>query len=133
MLTPSSAQIGAVYVSREWIHPPLIGGDIGCGMAWFKTRLSRSQVEGDKGRKIAEKLRGLEGAWRTQKARDIWLENDKEGAGCSACEAWDASLGTVSRLFYSAIPLGSCFGSRGPFKAPEACLLDLEVYLNKRY
>lgn len=87
--------IGAVYVSQGWIHPPLIGGDIGCGMAWFKTRLSRSQVEGDKGRKIAEKLRGLEGVWRNQKARDIWLENDKEGGSCSAGEEWDAALGTI--------------------------------------
>ena len=24
--------IGAVFVSEGWIHPPLIGGDIGCGM-----------------------------------------------------------------------------------------------------
>lgn len=25
--------IGAVFVSKGWIHPSLIGGDIGCGMA----------------------------------------------------------------------------------------------------
>lgn len=87
--------IGAVFVSQGWIHPPLIGGDIGCGMAWFKTRLSRSQVEGDRGRKIAEKLRGLEGAWRTQEARETWLENDKGTACCSAGEEWDAALGTI--------------------------------------
>ncbi len=87
--------IGAVFVSQGWIHPPLIGGDIGCGMAWFKTRLSRSQVEGDKGRKIAEKLRGLEGPWRTQRARETWLENDKGTASCSAGEEWDSALGTI--------------------------------------
>ena len=87
--------IGAVFVSRGWIHPPLIGGDIGCGMAWFKTRLTQSQAEGDKGRKIAEKLRGLEGAWRTQKAREVLLENDGETAGYSAGEEWDAALGTI--------------------------------------
>ena len=87
--------IGAVFVSQGWIHPPLIGGDIGCGMAWFKTRLSRSQVEGDKGRKIAEKLRGLEGAWRTQEARETWLNIDGETACCSAGEEWDAALGTI--------------------------------------
>ena len=87
--------IGAVFVSKGWIHPPLIGGDMGCGMAWYKTRLSRSQVEGDKGRKIAEKLRGLEGAWRRQEDREVWL-GDEEGKGsCSAGEEWDASLGTV--------------------------------------
>ena len=87
--------IGAVFVSQGWIHPPLIGGDIGCGMAWFKTRLTRSQVEGDKGRKIAEKLRGLEGAWRTQGSREVWLENDTGTANCSAGEQWDAALGTI--------------------------------------
>ena len=87
--------VGAVFVSKGWIHPPLIGGDIGCGMAWYKMRLSRAQVEGDKGRKIAEKLRGLEGSWRTQEAREIWLEGEDAGPVCSAGDKWDASLGTV--------------------------------------
>ncbi|KAL8793543.1 MAG: hypothetical protein Q9195_003916 [Heterodermia aff. obscurata] len=87
--------IGAVFVSKGWIHPPLIGGDIGCGMAWYKTTLTRSNVEGDKGRKIAEKLRGLEGAWRTQKDREVWLRDDVDSRSCSAGEEWDASLGTI--------------------------------------
>lgn len=86
--------IGSVFVSRGWIHPPLIGGDIGCGMAWYKTKLSRAQVEGDKGRKIAEKLRGLEGPWRTQKTRETWLQTEN-GANGSAGEEWDTALGTV--------------------------------------
>lgn len=86
--------IGSVFVSKGWIHPPLIGGDIGCGMAWYKTKLSRSQVEGDKGRKIAEKLRGLEGAWRTQDARESWLRNEA-GESSTVEEEWDAALGTV--------------------------------------
>lgn len=86
--------IGSVFVSKGWLHPPLIGGDIGCGMAWYKTRLSRAQVEGDKGRRIAEKLRGLEGAWRTLKARKTWLQTGGE-ANSSAGEEWDAALGTV--------------------------------------
>ena len=85
--------IGAVFVSQEWIHPPLIGGDIGCGMAWYKTRLSRHQVDGDKGRKVAEKLRGLEGPWRKQVDRELWLT---ESDTCySAGLEWDASLGTI--------------------------------------
>ncbi|MCJ1468057.1 hypothetical protein MMC07_006683 [Pseudocyphellaria aurata] len=88
--------IGAVFVSEGWIHPPLIGGDIGCGMAWYKTKLSRSNVEGVKGQKLAEKLRGLEGAWRTQQDREIWLRaNTGEERNCSAGEAWDMSLGTI--------------------------------------
>ncbi|MCJ1399483.1 hypothetical protein MMC11_002685 [Xylographa trunciseda] len=94
--------IGAVFVSEGWIHPPLIGGDIGCGMAWYKTKLSASQVQGDKGRKVAEKLRGLEGAWRTQTDREAWLSEacapsstTAESASASAGEEWDAALGTI--------------------------------------
>lgn len=83
--------IGGVFVSNEYIHPPLIGSDIGCGMAWYRTRLSREQVEGDRGRKVAEKLRGLEGVWRTQKEREMWLEEK----GCSSGLEWDSSLGTI--------------------------------------
>ncbi|KAI9738605.1 MAG: hypothetical protein M1834_008109 [Cirrosporium novae-zelandiae] len=86
--------IGAVFVSKNWIHPPLIGGDIGCGMAWFRTKLARGHVEGDKGKRIVEKLRGLEGAWRSQVAREAWL-SDKKGNSYSAGEEWDTSLGTI--------------------------------------
>lgn len=85
--------IGAVFVSREWIHPPLIGGDIGCGMSWYKTKLSKHHVEGDKGRKVAEKLRGLEGAWQMQEDRESWLKENE--ADFSAGEIWDMALGTI--------------------------------------
>tara|TARA_R110002003_G_scaffold269_1_gene17937 strand:- start:843 stop:2027 length:1185 start_codon:yes stop_codon:yes gene_type:complete len=71
----------------------LIGGDIGCGMAWYKTKLSRGQVDGDKGKKVAERLRGLEGPWRTQAHRLAWLQ--EKGISCSAGEEWDKSLGTI--------------------------------------
>jgi RNA-splicing ligase RtcB len=82
-----------VFASQGWIHPPLIGGDIGCGMAWYKTTLLRSQVDGDKGKKVAEKLRGLEGAWQTQAHREAWLQDTDRS--CSAGEEWDKSLGTI--------------------------------------
>ena len=62
-------------------------------MAWYRTKLSRNQVDGDKGRKVAEKLRGLEGAWRSQADREHWLKDDK--GSCSAGEEWDAALGTI--------------------------------------
>ncbi|KAJ4343126.1 hypothetical protein N0V95_006741 [Ascochyta clinopodiicola] len=52
-----------------------------------------SQVDGDKGKKVAEKLRGLEGSWRTQEHRELWLQ-DGEGS-CAAGEKWDGSLGTI--------------------------------------
>jgi RNA-splicing ligase RtcB len=62
-------------------------------MAWYRTTLSRSQVDGDKGKKVAEKLRGLEGPWRTQAHREVWLQ--EMDVGCSAGEEWDKSLGTI--------------------------------------
>jgi RNA-splicing ligase RtcB len=86
--------IGAVFVSEGWIHPPLIGGDIGCGMAWYRVDgLSRRQVDGDKGKKISENLRGLEGPWKSQQARELWLKKgiDSFTAGLE----WDKSLGTI--------------------------------------
>ncbi|KAF3042243.1 hypothetical protein E8E11_000185 [Didymella keratinophila] len=85
--------IGAVFVSKRWIHPPLIGGDIGCGMAWYRLSLLRSAVNGDKGRKIAEKLRGLEGSWKSREDRELWLI-DEQGS-CAAGEEWDKSVGTI--------------------------------------
>ncbi|KAK1915452.1 hypothetical protein P3342_003262 [Pyrenophora teres f. teres] len=86
--------IGAVFASKKWIHPPLIGGDIGCGMAWYKTTLSRKQIDSDKGKKVADKLRGLEGVWRTQAYRQVWLL-DEQLHDCSAGEQWDNALGTI--------------------------------------
>lgn len=62
-------------------------------MAWFRLDLSSSQVEGDKGKKIAEKLRGLEGPWRTQESRELWLQD--AAGNHSAGEQWDGSLGTI--------------------------------------
>ncbi|KAA6410829.1 MAG: hypothetical protein FRX48_05139 [Lasallia pustulata] len=50
----------------------------------YKTTLSRTQVDGNKGRKIAEKLRGLEGAWRTQSDREAWLTPARNGISPSA-------------------------------------------------
>lgn len=83
--------IGAVFVAQGWVHPPLIGGDVGCGMAWYRvTGLSGAQVDGEKGRKVAERLRGLEGRWRGVREREAWV-----GEGSSAGERWDESLGTI--------------------------------------
>ena len=37
--------VGAAYVTEDVIYPHLIGGDIGCGMALFKTGLLRRKVK----------------------------------------------------------------------------------------
>ncbi|KAK3847654.1 MAG: tRNA-splicing ligase RtcB-domain-containing protein [Linnemannia gamsii] len=51
--------IGATFITQKFIYPALIGNDIGCGMAVYKTRLS----SGIKPQKIVDKLHGLEGRW----------------------------------------------------------------------
>ncbi|KAF2639823.1 hypothetical protein P280DRAFT_50100 [Massarina eburnea CBS 473.64] len=85
--------IGAAFASYKWIHPLLIGGDIGCGMAWYRTKLSREQVDGDKGKRVAERLRGLEGVWRSRAEREAWLEDDV--GHFSTGPVSDSALGTI--------------------------------------
>ncbi|KAG0370825.1 tRNA-splicing ligase RtcB-domain-containing protein [Gamsiella multidivaricata] len=52
--------IGATFITQKLIYPALIGNDIGCGMAVYKTRLS-SNI---KPQKIVDKLHNLEGRWK---------------------------------------------------------------------
>ncbi|HEY0457225.1 MAG TPA: RtcB family protein, partial [Verrucomicrobiae bacterium] len=40
--------VGAAFVSEGVIHPFLIGGDIGCGMAFYKTDLQRRKAKLDR-------------------------------------------------------------------------------------
>lgn len=42
------------------------------------TKLSRNQVDGEKGKRVTEKLRDLEDPWRQQSDREEWL-TDGEG------------------------------------------------------
>lgn len=50
-------------------------------------------MDGEKGKKVTEKLRGLEGPWRQQSDREEWLT---DGEGCSSAgNEWDGSLGTI--------------------------------------
>ena len=76
----------------------MIGSDIGCGMAWYRVNIKRSKVDGDQGRKVADRLRGLEGLWRSQKEREAWL-TERTSKGITQCwsagEEWDKSLGTI--------------------------------------
>ncbi|KAK5808999.1 release factor H-coupled R [Linnemannia elongata] len=51
--------IGVTFITQKFIYPALIGNDIGCGMAVYRTRLS----SGIKPQKIVDKLHGLEGRW----------------------------------------------------------------------
>lgn len=51
--------VGAVFLSKEWIYPNLVGNDIGCGMGFWKTSLKSSKL---KVNKWASKLH-LDGPW----------------------------------------------------------------------
>lgn len=63
-------------------------------MAWYRvTGLSRRQVDGDKGKKIADNVRLLEVKRSSQKSREAWLT--KGGKRFSAGEEWDLALGTI--------------------------------------
>ena len=42
------APVGAAFVSEGFLHPQLIGGDIGCGMAFFATDLLRRKAKLDR-------------------------------------------------------------------------------------
>ncbi|KAA8904189.1 tRNA-splicing ligase RtcB-domain-containing protein [Sphaerosporella brunnea] len=88
----SKFPIGAAFVSDAWLHPPLIGSDIGCGMSWYRLTLPRAALAG-KGacERIAETLRGLEGAWMTSRERSAWLGVENS----SGVEKFDAALGTI--------------------------------------
>jgi release factor H-coupled RctB family protein len=37
--------VGAAFVAEGMIHPYLVGGDIGCGMALFKTDLVQRDIK----------------------------------------------------------------------------------------
>ncbi|KAF2761753.1 hypothetical protein EJ05DRAFT_183996 [Pseudovirgaria hyperparasitica] len=115
----SKYPIGAVFVSKRWIHPPLIGGDIGCGMSWYRTTLKRSQVDDDKGKKVGEKLHGLEGPWRSQTEREAWLTEGHESHSAGA--EWDESLGTIGA--------GNHFAEIQVVEQGSSALLENEVIL----
>lgn len=60
--------------------------------------MKRSKVDHREGQKVADRLRGLEGPWKSQDERIAWLiESDKTGqVQCwSAGGEWDKSLGTI--------------------------------------
>jgi release factor H-coupled RctB family protein len=77
--------VGAAFVTKGVIYPHLIGGDIGCGMALFKTDLVRGDVKLDRWAKLSF---NLEHPW-DQFAGDFLAERDLESTG------FDSALGTI--------------------------------------
>lgn len=83
--------IGATIVSHEnMIYPPLIGGDIGCGMGLYRTniRTSASGKEGESAsRKLAARIRGIEGEYSPANA------GDESTGGSAGVKNWLESAG----------------------------------------
>lgn len=52
--------VGAVFVSRDYIYPELIGNDIGCGMGLWQTTLKSHKFKIDK---AVRQLTDLESCW----------------------------------------------------------------------
>lgn len=87
--------IGCTFVSEGYIHPPLIGGDIGCGMSWYRTTLKPQKLQDAAGvKRVAENLRDLEGEWMGPQEREWWLSCSTEQSLSVGLE-WDRYLGTI--------------------------------------
>ena len=77
--------VGAAFVTEGVIYPHLIGGDIGCGMALFRTELVRRDAKLDRWAKLQF---NLEHSW-DQFVSDFLAERDLEST------EFDAALGTI--------------------------------------
>ena len=77
--------VGAAFVTEGLIYPYLIGGDIGCGMALFKTDLVRREVKLDRWAKIPF---DLEHVW-THEMEGVLAKEELESTN------FDNSLGTL--------------------------------------
>jgi len=77
--------VGAAFVTEGVVYPHVIGGDIGCGMALFKTDLVRRDAKLDRWAKLQF---NLEHPW-DQLVSDFLAERDLEST------EFDAALGTI--------------------------------------
>jgi release factor H-coupled RctB family protein len=77
--------VGAAFVTEGLVYPYLIGGDIGCGMALFKTDLVRRDVKLDRWAQILFDL------------EHVWTDEIEEVLAKEALESTDFndSLGTL--------------------------------------
>jgi release factor H-coupled RctB family protein len=77
--------VGAAFVTEGLIYPYLIGGDIGCGMALFKTDLARRDVKLDR---WAQTRFDLEHVW-TDEISKVLADEELEST------EFDEALGTL--------------------------------------
>jgi len=79
------APVGAAFITDDVIYPHAIGGDIGCGMALFKTSLLRREAKLDRWTKLRF---NLEYPWE-EFAGDFLAEQNLEST------EFDTALGTI--------------------------------------
>ena len=77
--------VGAAFLTKDVIYPHFISGDIGCGMALFKTDLVRRDVKLDRWAKLQF---NLEHSW-DEFVSDFLAQHDLEST------EFDSSLGTI--------------------------------------
>lgn len=77
--------IGAAFVSEGTLYPALVGSDIGCGMALWRTDAAVRALKPDK---AVRRLAGLDGPWDGDAA--AWLAADEV-----APSGHEGSLGTI--------------------------------------
>ena len=77
--------IGAAFVCKGWIYPPLVGNDIGCGMGLWQTDLKTQKIKLDK---WTEKLDNLESPWEGDRSGFL---RDRE----VEATAYDDAIGTI--------------------------------------
>ncbi len=77
--------VGAAFVTEGLVYPYLIGGDIGCGMALFKTDLVRRDVKLDRWAQISF---DLEHVW-TDEIAEVLAKEELESTD------FDEALGTL--------------------------------------
>lgn len=78
---------GAAFLSRGWVHPLLVGSDIGCGMGLWATDLP---VRKAKPERLAERMDGLDSPWDGDAS--AWLQHRGLEPGIH-----DGSLGSTGR------------------------------------
>lgn len=76
--------IGAAFLTQNWIYPPLVGNDIGCGIGLWSTSLTGKP----KRDAWAAKLRHIEGPWEGD--AEAWL-----AASAVSPTGHESSLGTI--------------------------------------
>jgi release factor H-coupled RctB family protein len=89
----TKSPIGAAFVSEGYVYPPLIGGDIGCGMAVYRTALTAKDVGDSEVKKIADRLTGIEGPWDNDVA--AFLSHYLSTEEIEEVKKWEGSLGTI--------------------------------------